>query len=153
MQKEKTIKSKVKKPTPKAQSVQETGKHEKVVQDRIAGLTVSELMRRHGYSRQAVRDIINTHKERIVEGVKEVLEERQERINKALDEDVQTLAELLTESTVILRKLIKRIHERLTDETPLKDRDLAALADVAVKAMDRVHTVVLNQQKEAVKSN
>ncbi len=151
MQKDKTIKSKAKKPTPKAQSVKETGKHEKVVQDRIAGLTIGELMKRHGYSRQAVREIINAHKERIDEGVKAYLEERQEKINRALDQDVTELAALLTESSGVLRKLIERINARLADETPLKDRDLAALADVAVKAMDRIHTVVLNQQKEAMK--
>ena len=122
-----------------------------MVQDRIAGLTVGELMKRHGYSRQAIRDIINANKERIDEAIAAHLEDRQERINKALDDDTEKLAVLLKDSTSLLRVLLDRIKARLAEEMPLKDRDLAALADVTVKAMDRVHAVVLNQQKEAAR--
>lgn len=154
MQKDKTTKSKAKKKlTPKAQAVQESGKHEIVILDRIAGLTISDIMRRSGYSRQAVRDIINANKDRIDEGIKARNEERQEKIAKALDDDVLELSELLSASTRLMRKMVDRINARLDDdaEKPLKDRDLAALSDVAVKAVDRVHTVVLNQQKESIK--
>lgn len=156
-EKAKATKSKVKPKAsvrnPKATSAEEINKYEPLIQDRIKGLTVGELSKKHGLARQNVRKILDANAERIQQERDAFLADRREKIDKALDQDVAELAELLTESTRLMRKMVDRINARLDDdlENPLKDRDLAALSDVAVKAVDRVHTVVLNQQKEAIK--
>lgn len=138
---------------PKQKANEALKRHEPIIQDRIAGLTNAELVRKYGFTRDAIRKILDANAERIKTERDAWLAERQEKINKALDQDVAELAELLTESTRLMRKMVDRINARLDEDVdkPLKDRDLAALSDVAVKAMDRVHTVVLNQQKEASK--
>lgn len=152
MQKDKATKSKVKQPSPKAQSVQETGKHEKVVQDRIAGLTIGELMKRHSYSRQAVRDIINANKERIDEAVAAHLEDRQERINRALDDQTENIACIVSDATEGMREVLKQLKDRLVDENnPFSNGKLLAALDTYNKAVDKIGSLILNQQKEAAR--
>lgn len=142
-----------KKPSAKQKSIDELQKHEPVIQDRIAGSTVMELAKKHKYSRGQIRNILDAHQERIQTERQALLDDRQEKIHKALEKDVETITALVGESSGMLLEAVKILRKKLKgkDEDALPDYLLMEACNVGIKAFDRVHTIMLNQQKEANK--
>ena len=125
--------------------------HEKVVQDRIAGLTTKEICQRYKIDRKRVWAICDQHKERIALEVGERERERQELINKALDDDTEKLISLLGRSTDLLDRMFNETSRSIDHATfgdkPLKPSQACDLLDAATKAFDKIRAATLAQQK------
>jgi predicted DNA-binding protein YlxM (UPF0122 family) len=136
--------------SPKQRSIEAGKLHEPIIQDRIAGLGVGELVEKYGLSRAAIHAVLSKNAERITQEREEFLKERQEKINKALEDDVENLAELITKSTKLMKTAVEKLQGQI-DGGDIKKGTLVMAIDVAIKAFDKVHGIVLAQQKEASK--
>lgn len=141
-----------KKPNPKEKSVSDVKLHDLIIQDRIAGLTVGEIARRHNMHRPRVSEICQANLERIQKERSALLEDRQEKINQALEKDVQELVELVTQSTTILKQSLATLVEMAgTEEFLEKPSHVLRLVEVSAKTFEIIRSALLAQQKEANK--
>jgi molecular chaperone GrpE (heat shock protein) len=148
--KDKPSKKKEESKNPKAKSVDDGQLHEPIIQDRIAGMTAGELAIKYNRSRSGITLILEKYAERIQQEREDYLKERQEKINKALDDDVENLTALITKSTDLMLKAVEKLQKQIEGQE-IKKGTLVMAIDVAIKAFDKVHSIVLAQQKEASK--
>lgn len=146
------------KANPKAQAVDVLNAHEPIIQDRIAGLGIAEIAKKHSMHRDTISDICNKPEnlERIKAERAIILADRQEKINRVLEDDIEQLTDLLTKSTRLMLTAVDKLQELIDKKdhkgkSDLKPGTLILAIDTATKAFDKVRSVTLAQQREASK--
>lgn len=149
----KKVKPKAVKKT-KRKSLDSSLVHKKIVQDRITGATLKELIERYGLDRKRVWKICDDHAEEIEKGREDILSDRQDLINKALNNDTERFVDLLNKSTGLLERLfdetLKSIDFYTENSTEvIKLNTVFNGLDMATKAFDRIRAAAHAQQKLA----
>ena len=134
-------------PPHKVESSDKTAlRHELIVQDLIAGLPVAELVLKYSVHRNTISNIKQQHLERITQERELFLLDRQEGINKAIEDDVDTLAQVVKVSGQLMMTAMEKLSKSLNADK-VDPRSLG----MAIEAFQVVRKLVLNQQKEATK--
>ena len=126
---------------------------EAIIQERIFGVQVTDIAARYGLDKSRVSEICTRHKERIEAERAARLAERQERIEQAMNADIEQVVSLLTQSTTLLEAFVTEVHatlQKLKEEERLKPSLLLDGLESASKAFERVRSAVLAQQKQGM---
>ena len=113
-----------------------------------------DIAAKHDLNRNRVREIYELHQERVDSERKQLLEDRQEFINKAFQDDVQNTAELVQLSTSIMKKAATRLHKMLEDDEAtgdLKPSTLVRAIETAGQIFKTIQDNSITKMKEAGK--
>lgn len=148
----------------KQAAVERTKKHELIVQDLTAGLSTSDIAKRHGVTAATVCNVHNKNKDRIDEGINKRLQEREEAINKAFEEERERTARLIHKTGELLESALDQaiqllesgdmvVKEVVTENTPEGQKSKEKRCPVTLQDVESlfktVRSVLVQYQRTA----